>query len=83
MAAGIHRKDDMDKPYQVIKTFVAHVGEVPFLLPVGTLLHWWDERGFYNSEAVNNVCVPVTRWAVETWSDYFMQVVEDDGLEGV
>ena len=72
----------MDKQYQVIKPYIAHVGEVPFMLPVGTVLSWWQERGFYLSEAIHGVCVAVGRWTVETWSDYFMPVAEDDGLEG-
>jgi hypothetical protein len=72
----------MDKRYQVIKPYIAHVGEVPFVLPAGTVLSWWQERGFYLSEPINNVCVAVLRWPVETWSEYFMPIIEDDGLEG-
>ena len=65
---------NMDKTYKVIKPYTSYDFGKPILLPAGTLLHWWDERGFYNSEAINGVCVAVTKWAVEAWHEYFEPV---------
>ena len=64
----------MNTVYKVIKTFYTHVGEVPITLPVGTKLTFWENRGFYLSEAVNNCCVAVPKWTVEAWWDYFEKV---------
>lgn len=63
--------------YKVIKPYTARFGNMPILLPIGTVLHWWDERGFYLSEAVDNTCVPVTKWAVESWHEYFEPVITE------
>lgn len=62
------------KLYRVIKPYYALIGETPLCLPVGTILTYWEERGFYLSEAVNNICCPVTKWVVESWHDYFEKV---------
>lgn len=62
--------------YKVIKNYYAYLGEFPILLPVGTILTYWEGRGFYLSEAVDGYCVPVMKWAVESWSNYFEKVTE-------
>jgi hypothetical protein len=64
--------------YRVIKQYIAYLEDMPVLLPVGTLLTFWDERGFYLSEPVNTayagVCAPVSKWAVEAWHNYFEKI---------
>lgn len=61
--------------YKVIKSFISYNTSPPLTLPVGTIVEWWAERGFYISHAVNNICVAISKWAVEAWRDYF-EVVE-------
>lgn len=60
--------------YKVIKPYQSRAYSPPITLPVGTVLDLWEERGYYLSEAVNNMCVPVARWAVEAWYDYFEKI---------
>ena len=46
----------------------------PVTLPVGTIVTWREAHGVYISEAINNVCVPIEKWAVESWHYYFEKV---------
>lgn len=62
------------KLYRVIKPYYSLSGGIPIRLPVGTILTYWRERGFYLSEAVDNIRFPVEKWAVESWHDYFEKV---------
>lgn len=60
--------------YKVIKPYTTYFASNPITLPVGTILEYWEERGFYLSHAVDNFCVPVSKWAVEAWTEYFQKV---------
>ena len=59
----------MEKMYKVIKPYFSVSAGIT--LPVGTIVHWWNERGFYVAEAVNNICAAIPKWTVEAWHDYF------------
>lgn len=60
--------------YRVIKPYTSYNTIPPLTLPVGTILEWWEERGFYVNHAVDNNCVAISKWAVEAWHDYFEKV---------
>jgi hypothetical protein len=62
--------------YILLKPYHTQFMGQPVTLPVGTRLTWWEERGFYLAEAVNNIRVPVRKWTVEAWHDYFGKVEE-------
>lgn len=64
--------------YKVIKPYTSYNIRPPLTLPVGTIIEWWEERGFYINHAVNNTCVQIGKWAVESWSDYFEKVEEQE-----
>lgn len=64
--------------YRVIYPYPGHLNDMPVLLPIGTIVEWWDERGFYLSHAVNGICVPIAKWAVEAWEKYFQKVEEGE-----
>jgi hypothetical protein len=63
--------------YKIIKPYTSYYYR-PIVLPVGTKLEWFEHNKCYVSEAINNVCVPVQKWAVESWHDYFEKVDEPE-----
>lgn len=63
----------MDKQYKVIKEYTSYCFGFPLSLPVGTILSYWKERGFYTATADGYV-VCVDKWAVEAWHDFFKEV---------
>lgn len=67
---------DMTTMYKVIKPYPAYLGEIPFLLPVGVVLGLWKERNIYVTHYFDGYCVPVERWAVECWKNYFEPIEE-------
>ena len=60
--------------YEVIKPYVSYYYGFPITLGVGTKLYWFSQTQGYLSEAVDNHCVSVSKWAVESWGDYFRKV---------
>lgn len=65
--------------YKVIKAYTSNFYSYPIRLPVGTVVTYWDERGFYLSETVDGHCVPLPRYVVEAWNNYFEEI--KDGQE--
>jgi len=59
--------------YRLIKPFYS-IAYGPVTLPVGTIVTWSETHGIYISEAIDGICVPIEKWAVESWHDFFEKV---------
>jgi hypothetical protein len=63
--------------YRIIKPYTSHhYGAIT--LPIGTILEWFEQNKSYLSHPVQGHCVPVSKWAVESWNDYFEIIKKDE-----
>jgi hypothetical protein len=63
------------KKYKVIHTYQSYAFGFPLLIPVGTIGEWFEQAKAYLFH-VDNYAVPVGKWAVEVWHDFFEKVEE-------
>ena len=63
------------KKYKVLHPYLSYSARPPILIPAGTVGEWAEEENAYLFQ-VGNVVVPVGKWAVEVWKEYFQEVTE-------
>jgi hypothetical protein len=61
------------KTYTTIHDYLSYAYSPPVLIPAGTVGEWFEQAQAYLFH-VGNVAVPVKKWAVEAWHDFFAEV---------
>ena len=61
--------------YRVIHPYTSYAYDSPIQIPVGTVGEWFEQANAYLFH-VGDKAVPVSKWAVETWHEYFESVEE-------
>ena len=59
--------------YKVIKEYTSYAYGFPLRVSAGSVLEWFEHGNCYTGEAINGYVPFVHKWAVEAWSDYFME----------
>ena len=65
----------MNKRYRVIHEYLSYSTGRAVVIPVGTIGEWFEQAKKYLF-LVGDTNIPVGKWAVEAWDEFFERVEE-------